>query len=129
MLSFRFNHVRIESYALNLPPYEVTSQEIEDKLAPLYEKLKIPFGTLEKLSGIKSRYFFDKDDAPSKVATVAAEEAISNIGFEREHLKALFTPEIILSLPPPHLFTAIWDFPKSVCPWIFQTPVWVFPME
>ncbi len=90
MLSFSFKHVCIESYALNLPEYEITSREIEDKIAPLYEKLNVPFGTLERLSGIKSRRFFSEDDSPSKISTKAAAMAIERIGFDRSHLKALF---------------------------------------
>jgi len=90
MFSFNFKHVRIESMAVNLPPQEVTSAELEDRLAPLYERLKIPFGTLEKLSGVKSRYFWDTTTAPSEVATVAAREAVDKIGFDKKELKALF---------------------------------------
>ena len=90
MLSFSFKHVCIESYALHLPTYEVSSREIEDKFAPLYEKLNVPFGTLERLSGIKSRHFFGEDEAPSQIATKAAEMALERIGFDRSNLRALF---------------------------------------
>jgi len=90
MLSFSFRHVCIESYALHLPPYEVTSREIEDRLAALYEKLNVPFGTLERLSGVKARRFFDEDATPSQISTAAASMAIERIGFDRAHLKALF---------------------------------------
>ncbi len=91
MISFRFKHVRIESYATNLAPTEVTSASIENKLAPLYERLQVPVGTLEKLSGIKTRYLWDAKVLPSEVATVAVTRALENIGFGREHLGALFS--------------------------------------
>ncbi len=90
MLSLSFNHVRIESYVLDLPKKVVTSLEIEERLKPLYEKLNVPLGTLEKLSGIHERHMFEESDTPSKVATEAGRKAIEKIGFDKSYLKALF---------------------------------------
>ncbi|MFM1849010.1 MAG: hypothetical protein RL417_2484, partial [Pseudomonadota bacterium] len=58
MVPFHFEHVCIESYALNLPTRKIPSAELEERLAPVYERLQIPFGTLEKISGVSSRYFW-----------------------------------------------------------------------
>jgi 3-oxoacyl-[acyl-carrier-protein] synthase-3 len=89
MVAFRFRNVCIESFALNLPETEVTSAALEDRLAPLYERLKIPFGTLEKLSGIKARRFWSPETLPSEVATVAAEQALAGAGFDRSKIGAV----------------------------------------
>ena len=92
MVSFQFKNVFIESFALHLPEKAVSSAEIEQRLAPLYEKLRIPFGTLEKLSGIKNRHLWEGEGVtPSTVATVAATEALGKIGFPKEELRALFS--------------------------------------
>ena len=90
MLSFRFKHVCIEATAVNFPAMEVTSAELEDRLAPLYQRLEIPFGTLEKLSGIKSRRFWQEGAMPSQVATEAAKLALEQIKFPKEEIRALF---------------------------------------
>lgn len=90
MISFRFKHVCIEGYAVNLPPQEVTSAAIEDRLAPLYQRFGIPFGTLEKLSGIKSRYLWDSKVLPSEVATVASSRALEHSGIVRSEIGAVF---------------------------------------
>ncbi|MDC0358345.1 3-oxoacyl-ACP synthase III [Oligoflexia bacterium] len=90
MVTFRFKNVCIESFAFHLPENEVTSAEMEDRLGPLYQRLGIPFGTLERLSGIKKRRLWDKEVAPSEVATVAGRQALEQIGFDREHIGALF---------------------------------------
>jgi hypothetical protein len=37
---FRFKSVCVQSMAVNLPDQEVTSAELEDQLAPLYERLQ-----------------------------------------------------------------------------------------
>lgn len=90
MISFKFKNVCIESFAVEFPTTEVTSAEIEDKLSGLYSRLGIPFGTLEKLSGIKTRYLWTGDVAPSDVGTTVATRALEGIGFPREHIGALF---------------------------------------
>jgi acyl-CoA:acyl-CoA alkyltransferase len=90
MACFRFKHVCIESFGVHMPPAEVSSASLEDKLAPIYEKLKIPFGTLERLTGIKTRRFWDKTVRPSEVATAVAKQVLERIGFVRDHIKALF---------------------------------------
>ncbi|HQH27195.1 MAG TPA: 3-oxoacyl-ACP synthase III, partial [Oligoflexia bacterium] len=90
MVSFRFRHVCLEAFGVHLPEEEVSSASLEDKIAPIYDRLKIPFGTLERLTGIKTRRFWDMDVRPSEVATVVARQVLDKIGFVREHIKALF---------------------------------------
>ena len=91
MIAFRFKHVRIQSYAIHLPPTEVTSAAIENRLSALYKRLEIPAGTLEKLSGIKSRHLWDAKVLPSEVGTVAASKALDASGFDRADIGALFS--------------------------------------
>ncbi len=89
-----FKHVRLETYALNLPEYEVTSAELEDRLSPLYDRLRIPYGTLEKVSGVAKRRFWDPNVSPSEVATKAAEMAIEHIGFDRDAIGAVVNTSV-----------------------------------
>ncbi|MCB0317480.1 MAG: 3-oxoacyl-ACP synthase III [Bdellovibrionales bacterium] len=90
MTAFRFDNVCIESFALNLPDLEVSSAELEDRIAPLYERLKIPFGTLEKLSGVSTRRLWDPMLNPSQAATEAANMALEKVGFDKDNIRALF---------------------------------------
>jgi 3-oxoacyl-[acyl-carrier-protein] synthase III len=87
--SFKFSKVCLESIAVNLPPNKVTSAELEQRLAPLYQNLGIPFGTLERLSGISSRYFWDHDMLPSKAGTVSAKEALEQSGLSKDQVNAV----------------------------------------
>lgn len=91
MLAYRFKNVCLESYALELPPEEVTSAALEDRLAPIYKKLGIPFGTLEKLSGVKTRYFWPKTVMPSEPATSVARKALEKAGLTVSDIGALFS--------------------------------------
>ena len=90
MSSFQFKHVHIESFGLNTPPHEVTSAEIEDRLAPLYQAMGVPFGTLERLSGIHARRFYDRDVSPSMASIPAAMQALDGVGFDKDHIRSLF---------------------------------------
>jgi 3-oxoacyl-[acyl-carrier-protein] synthase III len=107
MIATRYKKVCLEAFAVNLPPHEVSSTEIEDRLAPVYERLRIPFGTLEKLSGIKTRYFWDRETRPSQVGTVAAQAAIAKIGFPKSELGAIFSCSVARDYFEPATATLI----------------------
>ena len=107
MSLFRFNHVVIESYATNIPSVSLSSSEIEDRLAPLYERLKIPFGTLERLSGIGARYIWDKEVLPSQPATVAAKRALEQSGLPIDSIGAVFNCSVTRDYFEPATATII----------------------
>ena len=50
-----YQHVCIESLGYALPAEVMTSDDIERRLAPLYQRLKLPEGRLELMSGIRER--------------------------------------------------------------------------
>jgi 3-oxoacyl-[acyl-carrier-protein] synthase III len=95
MISFKFKNVCIESIGVNIAPIEVTSAAIEDRLAPLYQKLGIPFGTLERLSGISTRYLFPPEVMPSEIATGACKDAIAGMGIDPQHIGAVFSCSVV----------------------------------
>jgi len=51
----KFSQTYIESLAAALPDEVLTSAEIERRLAPLYERLHLPEGRLELMTGIRER--------------------------------------------------------------------------
>jgi 3-oxoacyl-[acyl-carrier-protein] synthase III len=71
-----YDHVMIESFGYELPPHVITSADIESRLAPLYEALHFQKGTLESLTGIQERRFWDSGFKMSAGAAMAAEKAI-----------------------------------------------------
>jgi len=90
MRSIKYNNIFLESFGFDLPPYCVTSAEIEDKLMPLYKKLNVPYGSLERLSGVKTRYCYEPTETPSMIATRAAQTAIENCSFDPSKIGAVF---------------------------------------
>jgi len=73
----KFRHVYFKSFGYELPPEVITSADIEEKLAPVYEKLKLPQGRLELMSGIKERRFWPRGTRPSDAAVLAGRKAIA----------------------------------------------------
>lgn len=85
----RFQHVCIESFGYTLPEEIVTSDEIEERLAPLYERLHLPAGRLELMTGIRERRFFPPGTLPGSISAQSARKAIEASGIPAEHFGAL----------------------------------------
>ncbi|MCI5065604.1 3-oxoacyl-ACP synthase III [bacterium] len=107
MFALRFNNVSLDAYSLQLPEYEASSAEIEDRLAPLYERLRIPFGTLEKLSGVKTRRMWDTSLLPSQVALPAVREALESTTVPREKIGAIINCSVTRDYFEPGTSTII----------------------
>ncbi len=84
-----FRHVRIETLAWIQPPVCVTSADIEMRLAPAYERLRLPEGRLELMTGIQSRHFWEKPILPSWAAAQAGAKALEQSSVSLEKLGAL----------------------------------------
>ncbi len=86
----KYKNVCLASVGYELPPNAVTSQELENRLAPVYERLKLPHGRLELMSGIKERRFWGNGTTPSSAAAMAGKKALDLSGVPKEEIKVLF---------------------------------------
>lgn len=85
----KFNSVVIESMAYDLSETIVTSDAIEKRLAPLYEKLKLPEGRLELMTGIQARRMWAPGTKPSDLSTNAAKKALAKSGVKKDEIEML----------------------------------------
>lgn len=85
----RFEHVHLEAFGHALPEEVVTSDELERRLAPLYERLNLHVGRLELMSGIRERRFWPEGTRPSSAAALAGKRALAAAGIPREKLGCL----------------------------------------
>ena len=90
----RFKNVYIEGLAYHLPKNIVSSEDLEKRLAPVYDRLKLPFGRLEMMTGIHERRFWDKGVSPSQVASKAGELAILSSGIDRVQIGCLINASV-----------------------------------
>lgn len=84
-----YRRVCLEAVVHTLPPHVVTSDEIEERLAPAYERLNLPAGRLELMSGIRERRFFDRGTKPGTVSGETANKAIEAAGLNRREIGLL----------------------------------------
>ncbi|QDT94593.1 3-oxoacyl-ACP synthase III [Gimesia aquarii] len=85
----RYEHVCVEGVSCTLPPNIVTSDEIEARLAPVYERLGLPAGRLELMTGIQERRFFDPGTLPGTVSARTVNQLLEESQLDRKYLGAL----------------------------------------
>src|SRR5260370_19924119 len=85
----RYSRVYIDAIGYELPPVVVTSQELEARLRPVYEKLRIQEGQLEALTGIIERRWWEPGFPVSQGAVVAARKALAAANVRPEEVEVL----------------------------------------
>ncbi len=73
----QYSRVCLHSFGYALPPEQLSSEDIERRLVPVYERLKLPPGRLELMSGIKERRFWKKGTRPSQGAILAGRDVLT----------------------------------------------------
>jgi 3-oxoacyl-[acyl-carrier-protein] synthase-3 len=86
---FRYKNVCLEAFGYALPDEIVASAEIERRLTPLYERLRLPMGRLEMITGIRERRFWPVDTLPSEKSIESGRRAIESAGIDRRLIGAL----------------------------------------
>lgn len=72
-----FQNVAIEALGYELAPHRISSDWLEDQISDTMQRLGVPRGRLEQLSGIRERRFWDAGTRPSDVATLAARKVLA----------------------------------------------------
>ena len=85
----RYHNVCIEAAAHLLPPHVITSEEIEARLSPVYERLGLPAGRLELMTGIRERRWWDPGMLPGTVSVQTARLALQQSGLPVDVIGAL----------------------------------------
>lgn len=85
----KYSRVHMEFIGYELAPVVVQSSELEGRLAPVYNKLKIPMGQVEALTGIEERRWWDRDYPVSRGAAAAAKKALSQSPVKAEEIEVL----------------------------------------
>ena len=82
----RFNKVCLESIAVALPGEAWTSSSIEERLRPLYERLRLPFGRLELMTGIRERRMWPDGTLPSDASAAAGRAVLGVSAVPRDQI-------------------------------------------
>lgn len=85
----QLQNVCLEAFGYRLPDEIISSSEIENRLEPLYTRLRLPEGRLEMMTGIRERRIWPVGTAPSEISIESARQAIGNAGIDRREIGLL----------------------------------------
>ena len=105
----QYKKVCVESFGYELPENIVTSVSLEERLAPIYNKLNLRYGRLEMGTGIRERRFWDDGVTPSQAGIKAAEKAISKSGVNKEDIGCLLHTSVSRDFLEPATATVVHD--------------------
>lgn len=84
-----YSRVFIESFGYELPSNVVTSDDLERRLAPVYDALRIQRGQLEAITGIRERRYWDPGFRLHEGAIRAGRKALAAAGVPRDRIGML----------------------------------------
>ncbi len=82
----KFKHAVLESLDYALPEERWTSEEIEERLRPTYDRLRLPAGRLELMTGIRERRVWEPGTAASEASARAGRNVLAKSRLPREEL-------------------------------------------
>ena len=103
----KYNNVYIQGYGYELPPHAISTQKLENQLAPAYKKMGMTVGQLEKLTGLRERRFWDVSTIPSDVSVLAVEKALKHSGISKDKIGALINCSVCRDQLEPSTATVI----------------------
>src|SRR5262245_21884448 len=84
-----YNRVHLEAIGYELPPVVVSTAELESRLAPVYQALKMTPGQLELLTGINERRWWEPGYPLSLGAAAAAKKALASADISADDIDVL----------------------------------------
>jgi len=96
-----FSQVCLHTYGYEFPPNVLTSDEIEQRLAPVYQHLRLPEGRLEMMSGISERRLWEPGTRPSEAAARAGRQTIERAGIAPDSVQCLLFTSVSRDMMEP----------------------------
>ncbi|MEL6106840.1 MAG: 3-oxoacyl-ACP synthase III [Planctomycetota bacterium] len=105
----KFNHVRLASIGAILPSEIWSSDHIEKELAPLYERLRLPEGRLELMSGIGERRVWPQGTSPSGPSIRSGKAALEAAGVSADAVGCLIHASVCRDFLEPATASKVHD--------------------
>lgn len=97
----RYSKVCLHQFGYHLPPIELSSAAIEAQLQPLYDRLKLPAGRLQLMTGIDTRRLWPAGTRPSEGAAAAGADALCKAGIDRSEIGCLLFTSVSRDMMEP----------------------------
>jgi len=102
-----YTDVCLEAISYVLPERIVTSAAIERWLKPVYDRLGLPEGRLELMTGIRERRLWKKVILPSEVSAKAGRRALQQAGLNAQDMRCLMHCSVSRDFVEPATSTAV----------------------
>ncbi|MDR2338671.1 MAG: 3-oxoacyl-ACP synthase III [Deltaproteobacteria bacterium] len=90
----RFENSAILAWARDEGPESLSTGALESTLAPLYERIRVPLGTIPRMTGIGSRDLYPGDSPPSRGAILAAGRLMEGSGLSPLEIDLLYSTSV-----------------------------------
>ncbi|MGL6196235.1 MAG: 3-oxoacyl-ACP synthase III [Thermoguttaceae bacterium] len=85
----KYQNVCVESFTYTLPEEILTTTELEQRLVPTYERLKLPEGRLELLTGIRERRLWPSGTLPGDQSVKTCQKLLAETEIDPSKVGAL----------------------------------------
>ena len=103
----RYQDVCIDAIGYVLPERRVTSAALEKLLRPVYDRLHLPEGRLELMTGIRERRFWRKGMLPTEASAGAARRVLERAGVGAAEVECLLNCSVSRDFVEPATSTAV----------------------
>ena len=107
--NMQYSQVCLHTFGYELPPNVLTSDAIEERLAPVYERLKLPTGRLELMSGIRERRFWEPGTRPSDGAALAGKAVLQEADLDPKSIECLIFTSVSRDMMEPATASFVHD--------------------
>lgn len=96
-----FSHVCLHTFGYEIPPRILSSDAIEKRLHAVYQRLRLPEGRLEMMSGISERRLWEEGTRPSQAAAQAGARTLARAGVEAADIQCLLFTSVSRDMLEP----------------------------
>lgn len=82
----KYNNVYIDAFECTFPEVVVTTDQLEQQLAPLYKRLHLPDGRLELMTGIRQRRLWFPGEMPGECSVRTGKRLLRTSGIDPERI-------------------------------------------
>jgi len=104
-----FSHVCLDTFGYHLPPRVLSSEEIEHRLSPVYQRLRLPPGRLELMSGIRQRRLWPAGTRPSEAAGLAGKRVLEKADLDPKDIDCLIFTSVSRDMMEPATASFVHD--------------------
>ncbi len=104
-----FSHVCLDTFGYQLPPRVLSSDDIEKRLSSVYQRLHLPYGRLELMSGIRERRLWPEGTRPSEAGALAGKKVLDTAEIDPESVQCLIFTSVSRDMMEPATASFVHD--------------------